>query len=245
MSTARILATSIAWVLISAPVTSAQDLSKYREFRLGTSLVAVARQAGMAPEPRVLQQRPALIQELMWQPSPMRGSSPQGDSVKKVLFSFYNGQLFRIIVSYDRERTQGLTGDDMAEAISAKYGLATLPATQSMPLLPPVSAGTDNLAHWQDSRHLRYLNYDDDILARWGDPQYSIHLFRSSYQAMFGLVMFSRPLDVLARAATVEAARLDEQEAPQRELDRQQKQTEDDRVSQAKVRRVNRAAFRP
>ena len=62
---------------------------------------------------------------------------------------------------------------------------------------------------------------------------------------MFGLVMFSRPLDVLARAATVEAARLDEQEAPQRELDRQQKQTEDDRVSQAKVRRVNRAAFRP
>ena len=226
MSTTRILATSIAWVLISAPVTSAQDLSKYREFQLGTSLVAVARQAGMAPEPRVLQQRPALIQELMWQPSPMRGSSPQGDSVKKVLFSFYNGQLFRIIVSYDRERTAGLTGVDMAEAISAKYGLAMLPATQLMPLLAPVSAGTD-------------------ILARWGDSQYSVHLFRSSYQATFGLVMFSRPLDVLARAATVEAARLDEQEAPQRELDRQQKQTEDDRVSQATVRRVNRAAFRP
>ena len=135
MSTTRILATSIAWVLISAPVTSAQDLSKYREFQLGTSLVAVAHQAGMAPEPRVLQQRPALIQELMWQPSPMRGSSPQGDSVKKVLFSFYNGQLFRIIVSYDRERTAGLTGVDMAEAISAKYGLAMLPATQLMPLL--------------------------------------------------------------------------------------------------------------
>jgi hypothetical protein len=243
MSTARILATSIAWVLISAPATSAQGLSKYREFQLGTSLVAVARQAGMAPEPRVLQQRPALIQELMWQPPPMRGSSPQGDSVKKVLFSFYNGQLFRIIVSYDRERTEGLTGDDMAEAISAKYGLATLPATQ--PLLPPVSAGADNLAHWQDSRHLRYLNYDDDILTRWGDSEYSVHLFRSSYQATFGLVMVSRPLDVLARAATVEAARLDEQEAPQRELDRQQKQTEDDRVSQATARRVNRATFRP
>jgi hypothetical protein len=239
MSTARILATSIAWVLISAPVTSAQDLSKYREFQLGTSLVVVARRAGMAPEPRVLQQRPALIQELMWQPSPMRGSSPQGDSVKKVLFSFYNGQLFRIIVSYDRVRTAGLTGDDMAEAISAKYGLATLPATHLMPLLPPVSPGTDNLAHWQDSGH------DNDILARWGDSQYSVQLFRSSYQAAFGLVMFSRPLDVLARAATVEAARLDQQEAPQRELDRQQKQTDDDRVRQAEVRQVNRTAFRP
>ncbi len=154
MSTTRILATSIAWVLISAPVTSAQDLSKYREFQLGTSLVAVAHQAGMAPEPRVLQQRPALIQELMWQPSPMRGSSPQGDSVKKVLFSFYNGQLFRIIVSYDRERTAGLTGVDMAEAISAKYGLAMLPATQLMPLLAPVSAGTDILARWGDSQVL-------------------------------------------------------------------------------------------
>ena len=42
MSRARILAVSIAWVVISSSVISAQDLSRYREFQLGTSLVAVA-----------------------------------------------------------------------------------------------------------------------------------------------------------------------------------------------------------
>lgn len=245
MSTTRIIATSIAWVLASAPAISAQDLSVYRGFHLGASLDAVARQAGMAPEPRVLHQRPALIQELMWLPPPSRGSSPQGNSVRRVLFSFYNGQLFRIIVSYDRERTEGLTGKDMAEAISATYGLAMLPGTQLRSLMAPVPAGSESLAHWQDSRYSRYLNYDDEILARWGDPQYSVHLFRSSYQATFGLVMFSKPLDALARAATVEAARLDEQEAPQRELERQQRQAEEDRINQAKARRANKPTFRP
>ncbi len=134
MNTARILSASIACVVISAPAISAQDLSTYREFQLGTSLVTVARQAGVAAEPRVLHQRPALIEELMWQPPPVRGASPQADSVKKVLFSFYNGQLFRMVVSYDRDRTEGLTAEDMVAAISETYGLARLRATPLMPL---------------------------------------------------------------------------------------------------------------
>ena len=127
---ARILATSLAWVVTSSSVISAQNLSAYREFQLGMSLVAVAQRAGITPEARVLHQRPELIQELTWQPPRRLGSFPPGDSVRQVLLSFYNGQLFRIVVNYEWDRTEGLTVEDMVEALSVTYGPATLPATE-------------------------------------------------------------------------------------------------------------------
>ena len=37
----RILAMSIAWIAISSSLISAHDLSRYREFQLGMSLVAL------------------------------------------------------------------------------------------------------------------------------------------------------------------------------------------------------------
>jgi hypothetical protein len=52
-------------------------------------------------------QIPRLPTGLMWQPPPVLRLSPNGDSVRKVLFSFYNGQLFRMVVTYDRDRTEG------------------------------------------------------------------------------------------------------------------------------------------
>jgi hypothetical protein len=223
--TVRILAMSIAWVVISTPLISAQDLSRYREFQLGMSLMTVARQAGISAEPRVLYQRPELIQELMWQP-PRVSSVPQGDSVRKVLFSFYNDQLFRMVVTYERERTEGLTAEDLVEAISTKYGLSTLPSSEIMPSPSRVPNGSDK------------------ILAHWEDSQYSLNL-SSSYLSTFGLAVLSKRLDGLARAATVEAIRLDEQEAPQRETARQQMQTDENRVKQETARRVNKAIFRP
>lgn len=203
MISARTVAISIAWVVSSVSVSSAQDLSRYREFQLGTSLVMVARQAGIGPEARVLHQRPELIQELMWLPPPSVGSSPYGDSVRKVLFTFYNGQLFRIAITYDRHRTEGLTAEDMVEAVSTNYGPATLPATEVVPSLSGVS------------------NVSDRTLAHWEDTQYSVNL--TSYLSTFGLVVFSKRLDASARVATVEAIRLDKQEAPQQEIERQQK----------------------
>src|SRR5437773_1113458 len=129
MIRARILAMSLAGVVISSSGISAQDLSRYREFQLGMSLVAVAQQAGITAEARLLHQRPEVIQELMWQAPWSLLSSPPGDSVTRVLLSFYNDQLFRIVVNYDRERTEGLTVDDMVAALSVTYGRATLATT--------------------------------------------------------------------------------------------------------------------
>jgi hypothetical protein len=225
MINVRILATSIAWFVISSSLVSAQDLSSYREFRLGTSLVTVAQQAGITTEGRVLHERPGLIQELMWLP-PM-GSSRQADSASKVLFNGYNGELFRIVVNYSRNRTEGLTVGDMVDALSVRYGIATLPGSEINPSRSKVSSSSD------------------ETLASWEDSEYSVHLFRSSYPSMYGLVVLSKPLDALARAATVEAIQLDEQEAPQRETELQQKQTEANRVRQDKAREVNKPTFRP
>ena len=193
------------------------------------NLLAVAKQTGVLPsEVRVVYQRPALIQELEWRPQGFLSSSLQPDSVSEVLFSFYNGQLFRMVVNYDRHRTEGLTDEDMVEAISAKYGAATRPEAKII-LFSSFTVYNDN----------------EKVLARWEDSQYSFNLFRSSYQPTFGMLVYSKFLDVPARAAIVEAIRLDEQEAPQREIEAQKRQEEENRAAQEKARLANRVGFRP
>jgi hypothetical protein len=230
MKTSRLLALSLAGIVASASQLSAYDLSRYREFQVGMSLAAVAARAEISPEPRVIQQRPAVIQELMWQPPRLLRLAPNGDSVRKVLFSFYNGQLFRMVITYDRDRTEGLTAADLIDAISATYGHATLAPQSTAPQMTSSS---------------RSLGYEDTILAQWEDAENSIHLFESPYASGFGLVVVSKSLDGLARVATGEAARLDAEEAPQREIERQQKQTEDKRLKSETARHVNKAGFRP
>jgi hypothetical protein len=217
---------SFAWVVISSSVISAQDLSRYREFQLGLSLVAVAQRAGITPEARVLHQRPELIQELMWQPRRL-GASPPEDSVRQVLLSFYNGQLFRIVVNYEWDRTEGLTVEDMVEALSVTYGPAALPATEISSALSRLTTDSDK------------------IVAHWEGPEYSLNLFRPFSASTFGLVVFSKRLDALAQAASVEAIRLDEHGVPRRAIERKQKQEDEDHARQAKVRLVNKATFRP
>jgi hypothetical protein len=74
------------------------DLSEYRGFRIGMDLAAVASQARMRPDQaQLIHQRPALIQALGWRPE-RSGSSSQTEAVRVVVFSFYNGELFRIVV---------------------------------------------------------------------------------------------------------------------------------------------------
>ena len=204
-----------------APLISARDLSRYREFQLGMDLFAVAKRARTNPSAaKVVHQRPAVIQELEWR---YPGSLPEADPVKEILFSFYNGELCRMVVSYDPYKTEGLTVEDMIETISARYGTATRPAAEIT---------------------FRY-NESQKVLARWEDSQYSFNLVRSSYGLTFAMVVFSKRLDALAQAAIAEAIRLDKQEAPQREIERQKKQDEEMRVVHEKARLVNKPSFRP
>jgi hypothetical protein len=59
------------------------------------------------------------------------------------------------------------------------------------------------------------------------------------------MVIYSKRLDALARAAIAEAVRLDDQEAPQREAARQNKKDKENRARQEKARQANKAPFRP
>jgi hypothetical protein len=229
MMRVRIFALAVGWLVISASAISAQDLWKYRDFQLGMSLTAVAQQAGITSDARELHQRPELIQELMWQPPRSVGSSPSGDSVRKILFSFYNGELFRIVINYDWDKTEGLTVEDMVEAVSAAYGHAMLPTLPATPISAASQVRTDS----------------DRIVAHWEDAQSSVDLFQPSYASTFGLVVSSKRLDALAQSASVEAASLDEQDAPRRAIDRKQKQEDDDHARQQKARLANKAIFRP
>ena len=228
MVTTRMLALSTAWIVMSTtPASSAADLSRYRGFAFGSSLTVVARQAGISPEPRIVHHRPELIQELMWLPSSPATSDADGGSVRKAIFTFYNDQLSRIVVSYDRDRTEGLTAEDLVEAVSATYGVATASGRGMTTHVIPSSSGHDRL------------------VASWENPQYSVTLFRSSYLSTYGLVLLSKRLDGLATLASVEATLQDDQEAPQREVERRQKLTPENRLSQETARRSNKAAFKP
>ena len=215
-------------VPVSAPARGGLDLSRYRGFQFGETLPAVAKQAGLdVSQAKVIHEHPALLQELEW-PIWLASSfdSPQ-DPVRTILFSFYNGELFRVLVSYDRDETQGLTTEDLTEAISAQYGTATKPANNEIVF-----------------SSAQVYNDSEAVIARWEDSQYSFNLYRSTYQPTFGMIAFSKRLDALACAATAEAIQLDAAGAPQREIQRQNQEDEKNRESLEKARQVNKSKFR-
>src|SRR5258708_3812097 len=220
----QLLAVSIFAIVLLTPVLGASDLSRYREFQLGMNLPAVVKVVGMnSPRARVIHERPDLIQQLDWQIDQYQVTSV--DPVQSILFSFCNGELFQMVVRYDRTKTAGLTSEDMIESISANYGPATRPDADI--IFPTI--------------------YDESVkvIARWEDSQYSFNLVRSSYQPSFGIVVLSKRLDAVARASIAEGLRLDAQEAPQKEIEAQKKQQESDRLSLEKARTANRPNFRP
>jgi hypothetical protein len=214
----------LVMILLSAPLIHGQDLSKYRKYSLGTSLAKLSKQLGPdSHETNVLHQRPAVIQEIKsWSVSSSR-SSEQADPASQILFGFYNGELYRIEVTYDQHATAGLTAEDMVQALSALYGNATRPAAE---INFPTRASYDS---------------KEKIIARWEDSQNSVNLFRSSSLDSFGLVVLSKRIDAEAETAIIESAKLDKEEAPQKEVDRQKKEADDLEVA----RQISRRTFHP
>ncbi len=215
---------SLVMILLSAPVIHGQDLSKYRNLSLGMSLVELSNQVDLKPlQTKLIHKHPAVIQELTWWPRESSGSSLQADTVWQVFFTFYNGELYRILVTYDQDATKGVAAEDMVQAISEQYGTATRPDTQ-------ISFPTNEL-----------YRSTEKVIARWEDSQYSINLFRATSLNSFGLVIFSKRLDRQAEAAIAESVKLEGQEDLQKEIERQKKETDKLEVARQK----NRKTFRP
>jgi hypothetical protein len=228
MISSRVFLASVLCVAFFSSLITAQDLGKYRDFQFGMNIESVATQIHMkASEAKTSHERPALIQTLQWDQAGYSDSTAKPSSLRSIRFEFYNGELSKMVVTYNPLGTEGLTADDVIEAISEQYGTATKPED---------SVAVANFATYEDH---------EKVLARWEDAQYSYNLFRSSYGTTFGLVAFSKRLDLLASNSSREAERLDKQEAPAKELARLKKQAEDTRTAQESARSINKPKFRP
>jgi hypothetical protein len=221
-----------AMLALVASTAQSQQSGQYRQYRLGANLQSVAALAKVSPAgARIVHERPSLIQELEWR-QPYVTSGPtisQSDAVQRIVFTFYDDQLFRLAISYDRQRTNGLTDDDMIQALSAVYGVVVL---QSSPKNLPVLTSSP-------------LSEFGTPIAQWAGVDYSIGLYRSSFVSEFRVVVTSLRLDALAQRAAAEAVRVDELEAPQREVARRQKEADETCTAQKKARLVNKATFTP
>jgi hypothetical protein len=223
MKPIRSLLFLLLMTLFSAPLICAQGLAKYRTYAFGMSPADLQLQLGsQALRAKLVHDSPATIQELAWWPWESPASSP-GEGLWQVLFRFHDGQLYRILATYDRQATRGLTAEDMIEAISTQYGPPTRLGTAS-------SSPTNGL--------------DDttkEALAQWEDAHYSHTLFRSSLSDAFGLVMLSKQLDAQADLAIAEFARLAMQNGSRQAAVRRSQEAEDLEAA----RQRNKKAIRP
>ncbi len=226
MSTLRVAALALGIVAVTHPL-SAQNLSSYRQYSLGNSPAAVLKASGARNDDlKTLHERPARIRELEWRAPYILEGTDARDPVQSVLFSFVDDRLYRVVVTYDRDRMEGLTNADVIEAIAGTYG--AIPMHDRAADSPPAD-----------------MPADTTVVARWDDGTSVLSLVRGGYSRGLKLALVSKELSARARSAIAEAIRLDAQEAPQRELDRRKKTETETLIAGEKARRANKAAFRP
>ena len=211
-------------LLLAVPILRAQDFSKYRNFSLGAPLTLVLKQTDQRlADVKATHDGSSLFQELTWRPAFGIGVSSRSESIDDIVFSFYKGSLYKMVVTYERASTEGLTADDMVKSIAAKYGPATSIA------LEIDSAGNE-----------RYEMKQKPV-ASWEDSQYSFNLVRSQFSNAFELVIYSKRVSDESDAALAQVVKVDELEAPQRAVARQKKEADAIELTRQK----NQKSFRP
>jgi hypothetical protein len=217
-------------IVLIAPVLAGQDLARYRNFELGTSGAAILKETRSEPSNlKTLYTTPERIQTLQWNrqdyfPLP---SVDAKDPVRAIRFDFYDDRLFRIVARYDNRLLEGMTAADLIEAISETYG--------------PSSTSEETVVV---SSYATYID-EQKVLASWTNGENTFSLFRSSLGGEFGLVASSDRLKLLAAESVREARRLETAAAPQREIDRLEKEAETRRLAEEKARSLNKPNFRP
>jgi hypothetical protein len=224
---ARALTIPILGAAFGGWLFAAQDLSTYRGMQFGMNPDAAAKLADTkAADAKVIHELPDLIQEIDWQPRASFTPDPvKVDPVRDALLSFFKGQLFRIVVTYDSHKIEGMSADDMIDAISLTYGKATKPDAAI-----PFHSNFSEVAR---------------VVARWEGGDYAADLVRTGDQNSFAMVLYSKPLEALADASIMRAVRLEAQEAPQREIDNQKKRADAERLVLDNARSVNKPNFEP
>lgn len=219
------LACALSFVLPAASNESV--LSHYRGITLGDSVQVVVDRLGLAAsDVRVVHDRPTVVQEATWRPRRfVSGSSIEPDALAEMVLTFQAGQLARIAVAYDRERTQGMTDADLHEAMGNVYGASMLVVR---PTHLTITASSDR-----------------QTIGRWEDAETLLLLWREHYPNRVGLTLTSIAGDAALQKAISDGVQLYDAEAPARNLARR---TAELAASQAQVERIrqdNKVKFKP
>ena len=229
---AATLATASCGALVFMAPVRAETHGDYREFTLGSPLARVVAQTESALADVVrLHERPSLLQQLRWR-LPLfapKTTEPRKDTVEQIVFNFFDDQLFKITVDYDRLRVEGMTDSDMVDALSQRYGspIASLVVAKPSEQLSPV------------------LSVSSDVVAGWERDDVAVVLLRKAFSGGFQLVVTSKRLDTLAGVASAEAVRLETAAAPALEVARRQREVDNARDAKERARASNKASFQP
>jgi hypothetical protein len=228
--TASIRRVVVAWLCIvtSASLLGAQSRHDYRTYRMGDDALSIAQQIGV---PSTVDAVPGVVgpvRELRWRAQRVRpGDAPSDDPVALLVFSFYEDQLFRIVIDYSTERTEGMTEADMVAAMSRIYGP---PAKRTD---PPNPVG------------LHPQRPADSVVAQWIDGELGVALLAVRDQSAFRVIVASVPLERRARGAGAHEASADLQDWASIDADRPSESIEKGGSKRERTRHANIASFVP
>jgi hypothetical protein len=214
---------------MAATVNGADSaFAQYRGVTLGDSLEAVvARLKVSAADIRTVQDRPTPIRELTWRPAYQFGDGVRlaPDSMAEMVLTFHLNRLARIAVTYDRDRTRGMTSADFHEALSTVYGLAQLVPR------PTTAIDASSAA--------------PEAIGRWGDAETLVLLSRERFPDRLKLTITAIDADRALQTALADAVRLEATDRPTREGARRVVEAATAQTQAQSNRRDNKATFKP
>lgn len=212
---------------MSASQLGAQGHPRYRTYQMGDDVLTISRQLGVpAPAGTLMPPAPGTVVELRWRSQYVRrGVALSSDPVARLVFSFFENQLYRIVIDYAPDRTEGMTEADVVAAVSKIYGA---PAKRTH---PPSPVG------------LRPQRPVDNVVAQWTDGEHRVALLAVQDQSAFRMIVASAPLEALARAGGAHETPADVRDWDTHDAARPNADNESH--AQEKTRRANITSFIP
>ena len=219
----------VSFVVAAASAVGAQNHRRYRTYAMGDDVLSVTQRLGLSP--LAATERPpasAAVRELRWQAHYVRrGGTPAGDPVARLIFSFYENRLFRIVVDYDADRTAGMTEGDMVAAVAKMFGTPTRriesPHVVGSPPVRPVSG----------------------VIAQWIDGEHSVALLALQGGTAFRMIVSSGMDEALAVEAGAGSVPTDVPDWASIGAARARAATWDEGPSRERMRQANIVAFVP
>jgi hypothetical protein len=212
------------FIVLGVTLLGAQARPHYRSYRLGDDIGAVSRQLGV-PIPAA-SQADGTVRELRWRADYVPRGAEAADPVERLMFSFHQNQLFRIVIDYAPTRTEGMRAADVVAAVAKVYGAPTKRAD------PPVQVG------------LQPMRPVDTVVAQWNDAELAVALLQLDGRPAFRLIVASPLLQARARTAGNHEAAADLKEWAAGETERAVPGNQTG-AAQQQTRRVNVASFVP